>query len=116
MNRGIAVVLLAHATRREITTIDGITVEKSAPEIHADLANSLIEWSDFVGAARVGTSGRELVLTETNQLLAKNRYGINSELPLSWDAFMNAMVPMEQKTAEDTDTQKTPNTAEQTHG
>ena len=91
VNKGIAVVLLAHATRREITTIDGITVEKSSPEIHADLANAMIEWSDFVGAARIGASGRELVLSETNQLLAKNRYGIESALPLSWRSLTDAM-------------------------
>jgi len=91
VNAGIAVVLLAHATRREITTIDGITVEKSAPEIHPDLANTMIEWSDFVGAARMGVDGRELILSETGQLLAKNRYGIDSPLPLSWQSFLNAM-------------------------
>jgi hypothetical protein len=91
VNSGIAVVLLAHATRREITTIDGITIEKSAPEIHADLANTMIEWSDFVGAARVGTEGRELVLFETPQLLAKNRYGVIAPLALSWQALLGAM-------------------------
>lgn len=91
VNAGIAVVLLAHATRREITDIDGITVEKSAPEIHADLANTMIEWSDFVGAARMGADGRELVLCETGQLLAKNRYRIAEPLPLDWRAFMGAM-------------------------
>ena len=91
VNTGIAVVLLAHSTRREITTIDGVTIEKSAPEIHADLANTMIEWSDFVGAARMAGDGRELILYETNQLLAKNRYGITSPLPLSWDALLGAM-------------------------
>jgi hypothetical protein len=93
VNSGVAVVLLAHATRREITTIDGITIEKSAPEIHADLANTMIEWSDFVGAARVGTEGRELILFETPQLLAKNRYGVGAPLALSWQALLGAMSP-----------------------
>ena len=91
VNAGVAVVLLAHATRREITTIDGVTVEKSAPEIHADLANTMIEWSDFVGAARMGIDGRELVLHETGQLLAKNRYAITTPLPLSWQSLMDAL-------------------------
>ncbi len=91
VNAGIAVLLLAHATRREITTIDGITIEKSAPEIHPDLANTMIEWSDFVGAARVGTEGRELILCETAQLLGKNRYGISEPLTLSWQALLDAM-------------------------
>ena len=84
-------VLLAHSTRREIPTIDGVTVEKSAPEIHPDLANTMIEWSDFVGAAHVAANGRELILCETNQLLAKNRYGIADPLALSWPALMKAM-------------------------
>ena len=91
VNAGVAVLLLAHTARREITTIDGVTIEKSVPEIHPDLANTMIEWSDFVGAAHVAASGRELILCETNQLLAKNRYGIAEPLALSWPALMKAM-------------------------
>jgi energy-coupling factor transporter ATP-binding protein EcfA2 len=70
VNAGIAVILLAHTTRREITTI---------------------EWSDFVGAASMVGETRQLVLCETNQVLAKNRYGIRDPLPLSWPALMDAM-------------------------
>ena len=92
VNAGVAVILLAHTARREITTIDGITMEKSAPEIHPDLVNTMIEWSDFVGAARMTGDERQLILYETNQLLAKNRYGISDPLPLSWPALMDAML------------------------
>ncbi len=91
VNRGISVVLLAHASRRSITTIDGIVMEKSAPEIHPDLMNTMVEWSDFVGAARMDGDSRELVLNETGQLLAKNRYGIAAVLSLDWNCLMNAM-------------------------
>lgn len=91
VNRGISVVLLAHASRRSITTIDGIVMEKSAPEIHPDLMNTMVEWSDFVGAARMDGDSRELVLNETGQLLAKNRYGITAVLPLDWNCLMNTM-------------------------
>lgn len=91
VNRGISVVLLAHVSRRMITTIDGISMEKSAPEIHPDLMNTVIEWSDFVGAARGNGQARELILQETGQLLAKNRYGINETLPLDWNYFMSAI-------------------------
>jgi len=91
VNRGVSVVLLAHASRRSITTIDGIVMEKSAPEIHPDLMNTLVEWSDFVGAARMDGDTRELILTETGQLLAKNRYGITGVLPLDWNSLMAAM-------------------------
>ena len=91
VNRGISVVLLAHVSRRAITTIDGISMEKSAPEIHPDLMNTMIEWSDFVGAARVDGDYRELILNETGQLMAKNRYGISEVLPLDWNSLMAAM-------------------------
>ena len=99
VNAGVAVILLAHTTRREITTIDGVTFEKSAPEIHPDLANTMIEWSDFVGAARMAADTRELILYETNQVLAKNRYGICDPLPLSWPALMDAMNPNNSSTS-----------------
>ena len=92
VNSGVAVVLLAHATRHEVTSIDGVTVEKSAPDMHTDLVNTMIEWSDFVAAARMNVSNvREMVLNESNQQLAKNRYGITCPLPLSWQSLMGAM-------------------------
>ena len=93
VNAGVAVLLLAHTARREITTIDGVTIEKSVPEIHPDLANTMIEWSDFVGAACMVGEERQLILYETNQVLAKNRYGISRPLPLSWPALLDAMTP-----------------------
>ncbi len=91
VNAGVAVLLLAHSARRPITTIDGIELEKSAPEIHPDLANTMIEWSDFVGAIRLVGQDRELILFETPQLLAKNRYGITEPLPLSWADLVSAI-------------------------
>jgi hypothetical protein len=105
VNRGISVVLLAHASRRSMTSLDGITIEKSAPEIHPDLMNTLIEWSDFVGAAQIEGDVRTLTLTETNQVLAKNRYRIVHKIMLNWDAFMAEM-----------NTPETPLTGEQNHG
>jgi hypothetical protein len=91
VNAGVAVLLLAHAARRSITTMEGIEIEKSAPEIHPDLANTMIEWSDFVGAIRVIGTTRELVLCETPQMVAKNRYCIVDSLPLSWGALVAAI-------------------------
>lgn len=91
VNRGISVVLLAHASRRSMTSLEGITIEKSAPEIHPDLMNTMIEWSDFVGAAQIEGDVRTLTLTETNQVLAKNRYGIKHKIALRWVAFTAEM-------------------------
>lgn len=99
VNRGVSVILLAHASRHTITTIDGITMEKSVPEIHPDLLNTMIEWSDFVGAARAEHNVRELVLCETSQLLAKNRYGITEVLPLEWNSLMDAITNQRQTAA-----------------
>jgi hypothetical protein len=92
VNARVAVVLLAHASRQDVTSIDGVTSEKSAPDIHADMVNTIIEWSDFVAAARKDAQGaREMILTESTQQLAKNRYGITTALPLSWQALVDAM-------------------------
>lgn len=105
VNSGVAVVLLAHATRHEITSIDGITVEKSAPDMHADLVSTMIEWSDFVAAARMNAhDAREMVLSESAQQLAKNRYGITSPLPLSWQALMDAMASSQPPITSNTNT------------
>ena len=87
VNRGVAVVLLAHATRRDLTALEGSVSERSMPQIHADLAETMIEWSDFVGAACLVGGVRSLVLQETPQLVAKNRYGIDKAVYLSWDAL-----------------------------
>ncbi|NLF32448.1 MAG: ATP-binding protein [Planctomycetes bacterium] len=93
VNSGVAVVLLAHATRHEVTSIDGATAEKSAPDIHPDLVHVMIEWSDFVAAARKDANNvREMVLNETGQQLAKNRYGIDTALPMNWGALYAEIV------------------------
>jgi len=94
VNSGVAVVLLAHTSRQVVTSIDGVPVEKSAPDMHADLVQTLIEWSDFVAAARFNptTNVREMILSESNQHLAKNRYGITTSLMLDWNTLQNEIV------------------------
>ncbi len=90
--RGIAVVLLAHAKRTDITDVDGITVEKTAPDISDDYLNTLVEWSDFVCLARSGTDGtRSLMTSESNRALAKNRYRMPVEIDFTWGAFTGAI-------------------------
>jgi hypothetical protein len=110
VNSGVAVVLLAHATRHEVTSIDGATAEKSAPDIHPDLVHTMIEWSDFVAAARKDANNvREMVLNETGQQLAKNRYGVETSLPMNWGSLY-AEIVRSQPTA------STPETQTQTEG
>lgn len=91
VNQGTAVLLLAHTVRRELTTMEGATFERSMPAIHPDLCDVLIEWSDFVGAACVQSGQRVLVLQETGQLVAKNRYGVTLPVPLDWNVFVDSI-------------------------
>ena len=91
VNKGIAVVMLAHAARRELTNLEGRTFERSIPQIHPDLVDVMIEWSDFVGAACMISGERSLMLQETNQVVAKNRYGITQPIRLTWNDFVKAI-------------------------
>ncbi len=88
---GVAIVLLAHTERRELTTQDGATFERSMPQLHKVVSNAVIEWSDFIGAACMQAGQRTLVLQETGQLIAKNRYGITNPVPLDWNSLVSAI-------------------------
>jgi hypothetical protein len=91
VNSGTAVIMLAHADRQKLTSIEGAEYERSMPQIYSDLVEIMIEWSDFVGAACIIHGQRSLVLQETNQMVAKNRYGITGIIPLDWKSFCSAI-------------------------
>jgi hypothetical protein len=92
VNRGIAVILLAHAKRSEITDVDGITTEKTTAELPDGYLNVFVEWSDFVCLARMdGDGNRVLVTRETPRALAKNRYGMPETIPFDWASFTGAV-------------------------
>jgi len=91
VNKGTAVILLAHTARRTITTMEGAEVDRSAPAIHPDISDVIIEWSDFVGAAHMIGNVRSLTMQENYQMIAKNRYGIAATLPLSWQSFVSSI-------------------------
>jgi hypothetical protein len=116
VNSGVAVVLLAHAARHEVTSIDGVTKEKSAPDMHADLAQTMIEWSDFVAAARKdANNAREMVLHETTEQLAKNRYGIEAPLPMTWASLYAQIVRSQPAAAAPETPAPTPTQGEKTN-
>ena len=92
ITRGIAIVLLGHAKRTDITDVDGITIEKTAPDISDDYLNTFVEWSDFVCLAKCDIDGnRTLSTTESNRALAKNRYSMPGEIGFTWDNFTGAI-------------------------
>ncbi len=92
VNRGMAVILLAHSKRSEITDIDGITIEKTAPELPDEFMNVMIEWSDFVCLARKGANTERVLLTqETPRAMAKNRYSMPEMIGFDWNSFTAAI-------------------------
>jgi hypothetical protein len=74
-----------------MTTPEGYDQRLASPDLPHWIAPPFIEWADAVLYAH-RKDGRRLLLTEgTNVILAKNRYGLPTELPLSWSALMQAM-------------------------
>ena len=91
-DRGIAVILLAHAANTKITTPEGYDVRLAAPDIPQWIAPTFVEWADAVLYASRETTGERVLTTEgTSNVTAKNRYGLPETLPLSWEAFAEAM-------------------------
>jgi len=121
--RGMCVILLAHAKVEKFEDPEHSAYDRYSPRLHKH-ANALIsEWVDAVLfatrkiitktedsgfgrdrtiAAGLGQGGGERVLRTVGSpaCVAKNRYGLPAELPLSWAALMQAL------------TQDTPNSKE----
>jgi len=88
---GVAIILLAHAANTKMTTPEGFDLRLAAPDLPAWIAPAFIEWADAVLYAVRDGDQRKMMAQGTNVVLAKNRYGLPAELPLSWDALMAAM-------------------------
>jgi len=93
VQRGIAVVLLAHARRMDVTDVDGVTVTKSTFEAPEEYVQVFTEWADFVCLARMdhASGERQLVTVDGDLALAKNRYALPPVLPFSWASFRDAV-------------------------
>ncbi len=92
VGRGIAVVLLAHAKRTDITDVDGVTRQKTTADLPDDYRNIFVEWSDYVCLARQDVDGNRILITaETPSALAKNRYGMPPVIPFDWRSFIAAV-------------------------
>ena len=105
--RSMAVILVAHAKVERFEDPEHPAYDRYQPRLHK-AANSLVcEWADAVvfatrrmrvdsttgKAAPVGADGGERILRTNGSPAcnAKNRYSLPSEMPLSWQAFMDAM-------------------------
>jgi hypothetical protein len=118
--KGMACILIAHSKIEKFEDPESSAYDRYSPRLHKH-ANALIsEWVDAVLfatrkfrtqkedagfnrertiAAPIGADGGERILRTLGgpACIAKNRFNLPAELPLSWDAFMNAMTGKEAK-------------------
>jgi hypothetical protein len=84
-SRGVAILMLAHAENVKMRTPEGIDLSVAAPDIPGFIRNVFIEWADAVLYAKFGTERKRVLVTvESGTVTAKNRYGLDPEIPLSW--------------------------------
>lgn len=88
---GLAIILLAHAANTRMTAPEGFDLRLAAPDLPQWIAPPFIEWADAVLYASRDGDRRALLTQGTNVILAKNRYSLPAELPLSWSALMQAL-------------------------
>ena len=112
--KGMACILIAHSKIEKFEDPESSAYDRYSPRLHKH-ANALIsEWVDAVLfatrkfrtqkedagfnrertiAAPLGADGGERILRTVGgpACVAKNRFNLPAELPLSWDAFMTAM-------------------------
>ena len=112
--RGMCVILLAHAKVEKFEDPEHAAYDRYSPRLHKHVTALLTEWSDAVLfatrkiitktedggfgrdrtiAAGLGRDGGERVLRTVGSpaCVAKNRYSLPAELPLSWPALMQAL-------------------------
>jgi hypothetical protein len=112
--RNMVVLLIAHSKVERFEDPESSPYDRYSPRLHKHAAALLSEWCDAVLFATrkfrtqtedagfnrkrtiahaIGKGGGERVLRCVGgpSCVAKNRYGIVEELPLSWAAFMNAL-------------------------
>ncbi len=104
--RGMTIVLLAHAKVERFENPETESFDRYAPRLHKTAAALVIEWCDEVLFANykvftkatdegfnrtrvqgVGTGERVLRTSERPAHIAKSRLGLPDELPLDWEAL-----------------------------
>jgi len=114
--RGMVVVMIAHSKVERFEDPESSPYDRYSPRLNKHAAALVSEWSDAVLFATrkirtqsedtgfnrkrtiahaIGKDGGERILRCVGgpTCVAKNRYGITDELPLSWAAFVQALTP-----------------------
>ncbi len=113
-DRGMVVICIAHAKVEKFEDPESSAYDRYSPRLHKHATALVCEWSDAVLFATrkfrtqtedagfnrkrtianaIGKDGGERILRCVGgpSCIAKNRFGIAEELPLSWAAFMAAL-------------------------
>jgi hypothetical protein len=113
--RGMCVILLAHARVERYEDPEAMAYDRYSPRLNRHATGVVTEWADAVLfatrkiitkteetgfgrdrtiAAGLGKDGGERILrcVGSPACVAKNRYSMPAELPLSWQAIMDAIV------------------------
>ena len=107
--KGMAVILIAHAAVERFEDPEHAAYDRYTPRLHKKACSLVCEWVDAVlfasrrmrvdsttgKAAPVGADGGERFLRTNGSpaCIAKNRFGLPTEFPLSWSAFVEALKP-----------------------
>jgi hypothetical protein len=120
--RGMVVLLIAHSKVERFEDPEAPPYDRYSPRLHKHAAALVSEWCDAVlfatrkmrtqseeagfgrkrtTAHAIGKDGGERIIRCIGgpSCVAKNRYGITEELPLSWQAFVQALTNHQQQGA-----------------
>ena len=105
--KGMAVIRIAHAAVERFEDPEHAAYDRYTPRLHKKACSLVCEWVDAVlfasrrmrvdsttgKAAPVGADGGERIIRTNGSpaCIAKNRFGLPTELPLSWAAFVEAL-------------------------
>lgn len=114
VDRGMAIVCIAHAKVEKFEDPEATAYDRYSPRLHKHASSLVCEWADAVLFATrkirvqtedagfnrkrgvafpLGKDGGDRVIRTIGgpSCVAKNRYGLPEELPLSWPAFVAAL-------------------------
>lgn len=112
--RGMIVILISHTKVERFEDPESAAYDRYSPRLHKASSALLCEWCDAIlfatrrfriekeksgfnktraTAVAIGSDGGERVIRPYGgpTCVAKNRYGLTSEIPLSWTAFVDAI-------------------------
>ena len=115
--RGMMVILVANAKVERFEDPENAAYDRYTPRLHKHAASLIAEWVDAVlfankkfrvskdgndraVATPIGADGGERVIRTVGSpaCIAKNRFGLPGEIPLSWTAFINAYQKVQEAT------------------